>query len=190
MIGELWTKSKFVSSTYGAKRLLGTHQPFEEDLHYRPDWVPYSSPLYLSRAGSVGVYSQLFPIPNVDVIRAEMNLMLLMNGIIRGLTSAAPFKRFLDQLGESSGWHETTCVIVSSHLAVSCECSFSFHQGSVQLSCIDRQLHILLTMFSLCGWVLTRRRRYHLHSRSAEPGQRTQSEILPCTLFVLGFIHP
>lgn len=88
-----------MTSTYGAQRLLGTHQPFEDDLTLRPDWIPFASPFYLIRAGAVGVYGGLHPSPRLSLEVAELNLMLLMTGFVKAFSSVGGFRQFLEIFG-------------------------------------------------------------------------------------------
>lgn len=71
------------------------------DLAYRPDWVAFASPFYLTRAGAVGVYGGLFPAPNIDVQQAEVNLLLLMTGIVRAFSTAKGFWSVIQQFGKA-----------------------------------------------------------------------------------------
>lgn len=98
-IGSLEATSAFFTSTYGSQRLLGTHHRFENDLIHRPDWEPYATPRYLSRAGAVGVYSGLFPNPNPDVRHAETNLMAVMTALSQAFGTRPGFQRLLRKLG-------------------------------------------------------------------------------------------
>lgn len=97
-IGEIFLTDNFVNSTFGDTRLFVQHQPFEEDLAYRPDWVKYANPYYLSRTGAPFAYRGLFTRPYPFDDRGE-NFFNLLEGIHEVFTSPSAFSQQLEIFG-------------------------------------------------------------------------------------------
>eukprot|EP00923_Selenidium_pygospionis_P004785 GHVN01007932.1.p1 GENE.GHVN01007932.1~~GHVN01007932.1.p1 ORF type:complete len:227 (-),score=36.04 GHVN01007932.1:428-1108(-) len=84
----------FVNSTFGDRKLFVQHQPFEDDLMYRPDWNRYMNPYYLSRTGAPFAYRGLFKKPYFFDDGGE-NFLALLEQLRNVLQSPSAF---IDQL--------------------------------------------------------------------------------------------
>lgn len=55
-VGEVIALSKFTRSQFGDSRLFFQHQPFDDDLLIKPEWVPYMTLNNMIREGALGAY--------------------------------------------------------------------------------------------------------------------------------------
>lgn len=83
-VGDVWVTGTFQRSQFADSRLFFQHQPFDDDLLVRPDWIPYMNLRNLLREGSFGVYSPLFPPPRPE-FREQLETLGTLVGVFTRL---------------------------------------------------------------------------------------------------------